>query len=71
MTETARALNAARQACIDGRPDDPIEISAVALIQLAHMVTQQQGVIESLMLDVDALNRRLNGTTDKRPRDGA
>ncbi|OTP79478.1 hypothetical protein [Caballeronia sordidicola] len=59
MTETTRALTEARQACADGRPDDPVEISAVALVQLGHMVTRQQGEIESLMLDLDETRRRL------------
>ncbi len=59
MTETTRVLAEARQSCADGRPDDPVEISAVALVQLGHTVTRQQGEIESLMLDLDETRRCL------------
>lgn len=64
MTETARALNDARQSCADGRPDDPVEISAIALAQLGRTVTTQQGEIESLSLDVDEMRRRLQTMQD-------
>src|SRR6266702_5342279 len=57
--ETAHALEAARAALADGRPDDPIEISALSLCRLGHSVVQLHGELESMAIDLDEARRQL------------
>jgi HAMP domain-containing protein len=49
--DKVRAMHEARKAVEAGMPDTPIQISALALYQLAHTIVRQQGEIESLLLD--------------------